>query len=126
MYRIPKDLDLSPVMGRYTTQLRIGSADLQFTFDNGSGLPGAVNFAVWSVVGLFRAGRLLAHWEAGKWPDPGFYEILNIEVIRWEVPNDRLIVLEFANGIEMHLEDDSDQYESMGISFEGNPTLVII
>ena len=126
MFRIPKDLDLSPVVGRFTTQLRIGSADLQFRFDNGSRLPGAVNFAVQSVVDLFRAGELVGHWEAGRWPDPGFYEILNIEVIRWEVPNVWLIVLEFANGIEMHLEDDSDQYESMQISFEGNPTEVII
>ncbi len=46
---------------------------------------------------------------------------MNAEVIRWEVPNDRLIVLVFANGIEMHLEDESDQYESMTISFEGKP-----
>ena len=126
MYQIPKDLDLSPVVGRFTTQLRIGSADLQFRFDNGSRLPGAVNFAVWSVVDLFRAGERFAHWELGTWPDPGFYEILNIEVARWRVPNDRLIVLEFTNGIEMHLEVDSGPYESLGISFEGNPIEVII
>jgi hypothetical protein len=32
MYRIPSDLDLSPVVGEFTTQLRVGQFDLQFTF----------------------------------------------------------------------------------------------
>ena len=43
-----------------------------------------------------------------------------------EVVNDRLIVIEFENGIAMHLEDNSDQYESMVITFEGNPSPWII
>lgn len=119
MYRIPKDLDLSPVVGEFTTQVRVGQFDLQFTF-------GPVNFAVQSPVNLFRDGKLVAHWEEGKWPDPGFYEIMNAEVRRCEVVNDRLIVLDFVNGTEMHLEDNSDQYESMQISFEGDPSQWII
>jgi hypothetical protein len=117
MYRVPKDLDLSPVVGNTTTQLRVGPYDLQFTFGD---TPHGVEFAVQSEVDLFRAGKLVAHWEGGKWPDHGFYEIMNIEVARWEVPNDRLIVLGFANGIEMHIKDNSDEYESMTITFEGN------
>ena len=119
MNRIPKNLDLSPVVGEFTTQVRVGQFDLQFTF-------GPVNFAVQSPVNLFRDGKLLAHWEEGKWPDPGFYEIMNAEVNRCEVVNDRLIVFEFGNGIAMHLEDNSDQYESMQISFEGDPSQWII
>ena len=59
MYRIPKDLDLSPVVGEFTTQLRVGQFDLQFTF-------GPVNFAVQSPVNIFRDGKLVAHWEEGK------------------------------------------------------------
>ncbi len=59
MYRIPKELDLSPVVGEFTTQVRVGQFDLQFTF-------GAVNFAVQSPVNLFREGKLVAHWEEGK------------------------------------------------------------
>jgi hypothetical protein len=70
-------------------------------------------------VNLFRDGKLLAHWEEGCWPDPGFYDIMNTAVRRCEVVNDRLIVVEFENGIAMHLEDSSDQYECMQISFEG-------
>ena len=119
MYRIPDDLDLSRVVGEFTTQVRVGRFDLQFTF-------GLVDFAVQSPVNLFRGGELLAHWEEGRWPDPGFYEIMNIEVRRCDVVNDRLIVFEFKNGITMHLEDSSDQYESMQISFKGEPRRWII
>ncbi len=55
MYRIPDKLDLSPVVGEFTTQLRVGQFDLQFTF-------GPVSFAVQSPVNLFRDGKLIAHW----------------------------------------------------------------
>lgn len=119
MYRIPKDLDLSPVVGEFTTQVRVGQFDLQFTF-------GPVNFAIQSPVNLFREGKLVAHWEEGQWPEPGFYNIMNVKVRRCEVVNDRLIVIEYSNGIEMHLEDSSDQYESMQITVEGNPSQWII
>ena len=51
---------------------------------------------------------------------------MNAEVIRCEIVNERLIIFEFDNGIEMHLEDNSDQYESMKISFEGDPSLWVI
>jgi hypothetical protein len=119
MYRIPDDLDLSSVVGQFTTQLRVGQFDLQFTF-------GSVNFSVQSPVNLFRDGKVMAHWEEGRWPDPGFYEIMNTDVKRCEVVNDRLIVLEFENGIQMHLEDSFDQYESMQINIDGDPTQWII
>jgi hypothetical protein len=77
-------------------------------------------------VNLFRDGKLVAHWEVGQWPDPGFYDIMNAEVRRCEVVNDRLIVIELDNGIEIHLEDNSDQYETMQIAFDGSPSLWII
>ena len=119
MYRIPKNLDLSRVVGEFTTQVRVGQFDLQFTF-------GSVSFAVQSPVDLFRDGKLVAHWEEGRWPDPGFYDIMNANVRRCEVVSDRLILFEFENGIAMHLEDNSDQYECMQISFEGDQSQIII
>lgn len=119
MYRIPTDLDLTPVIGEFTTQVRVGQFDLQFTF-------GPVNFAVQSPVKLLRDGNLVALWEAGRWPDAGFYEIMNTEVLRCEIVNDQLIAFEFANGMVMHLQDNSDQYESMQITLEGNPSPWII
>ena len=119
MHQLPNELDLSPVVGTFTTQVRVGQFDLQFTF-------GPVSFAVQSPVNLFRDGKLFAHWEEGRWPDPGFYDIMNATVRRCEIANDRLIVIEFENAITMHLEDSSDQYESMQIRFEGNPSPWII
>lgn len=113
MYRMPKELDLSAAVGTFTTQVRVGPFDLQFTF-------GDVTFAIQSPVNLFRGGKRFAHWEEGRWPDAGFYETMNTRITRCEIVNDRLIVLGFANGIEMHLEDNSDQYESMHISFKGD------
>src|SRR5215510_11898400 len=98
MYRIPDELDLSPVVGEFTTQLRVGQFDLQFTL-------GPVSFAVQSPIRLFRDGEVIARWEEGRWPDPGFFDIMNVNIIRCTIPNDRLIVLEFENGITMHLED---------------------
>ena len=112
MYRIPKELDLSPAVGEFTTQVRVGQFDLQFTF-------GDIDFAVTSPVNLFRDGKLIGHWNEGKWPDAAFYDVMNTEIVGCEIKNDRLIVITFANGIEMHLADDSDQYECMQIRFKG-------
>jgi hypothetical protein len=119
MYRIPPNLDLRPVIGEFTTQVRVGQFDLQFTF-------GPVNFAVQSPIILLRDGQQIAKWEEGKWPDSGFYEIMNQKVIRCDVVGDRLIVFEFEDGLKMSLEDNSDQYESMQISVTGNSTPYII
>ena len=119
MYRIPKGLDLRPVVGEFTTQVRVGQFDLQFTF-------GPVNFAIQSPVRLYRKSECVAQWEEGRWPDAGFFDIMNAKVTRCEIVSDRRIELDFENGLEMHLEDSSDQYESMQISFAGNPSPWII
>lgn len=119
MFRIPPDLDLSPVVGQATTQVGVGQFDLQLTF-------GRVNFGVESPVNLYRGGDLVARWEPGRWPEPAFYEIMNSEVRRCEIVNDRLIVLDFENGIAMHLEDSYGHYESMQISFKGEQRQWII
>jgi hypothetical protein len=119
MYRISKDLNLSPIIGEFTTQLRVGQFDIQFSF-------GPVDFAVSSPIELFRNGKPFARWEEGTWPDPGFYDVMNVEVTRCDIPNDRLMVLEFKNGVVMHLVDDSDQYECMIITFKGDPSPWII
>lgn len=116
---MPEELDLSPVVGEFTTQVRVGQFDLQFTF-------GRVNFAIQSPVNLFRKSKAIGHWNEGNWPEPAFYEIMNVGVIRCEMVDDTSIVFEFENGIEMHVEIDSDQYESMQITFEGDPRMWVI
>jgi hypothetical protein len=119
MYRIPADLDLSPVIGEIASQIRVGRYDLQFAF-------GPVHFAVQSPIRLFRDGRLVASWEGGRWPPSGFYDVMNAEVRRWEIPDARRIVLGLENGIEIHLEDNSDCHECFQISVEGSPSPWIV
>jgi hypothetical protein len=119
MYRVPLDLNLSAIIGQSTTQVRVGQFDVQFTF-------GTVNFAIQSPIKLVRNGEVISTWEEGRWPDSGFYETMNAKVSKWQIPDDRTIVIYLENGLEIHLTDDSDRYECMQISTEGAPGLVVI
>jgi hypothetical protein len=51
---------------------------------------------------------------------------MNTQITRCESVTDRLIIIAFANGTEMHLVDASDQYECIRIHFKGNPSPWII
>jgi hypothetical protein len=113
MYRIPSNLDLSPVVGEFTTQVRVGQFDLQFTF-------GAVNFVAQSPVQLLRDKKIVAEWDEGRWPDPGFFDIMNTAVCRCEIVDDRHIEIVFENGLTMRLVDDSDQYECLVVTIDGH------
>ncbi len=112
MYRIPKELDLSKTVGEFTTQINVGKYDIQFDF-------GDVHFAVQSPIKILKEGKLIATWEEGIWPESGFIEIFNLPVSSVQIPDDRTIIIKFENKLEMHLSDNSDQYESMQISIKG-------
>lgn len=119
MYRIPPTLNLRPVVGETTTQIRVGQFDLQFTF-------GPVDFAIESPVRLFRSGHLITQWDGSNWPEAAFRDVMNQKVVRCDTVGDTRIVLEFEDGLEMHLEDNSDQYESLRITCDWNPDPYII
>lgn len=120
MYDIPEDLDLSPLVGEFTTQLRVGQFDLQLTL-------GSVSFAIQSPLQLVRDGQVVGNWEQGRWPDPTFYDVMNTTVQRCDIYRvEQRIEIEFENGIAMHLDTRSDEYESMQISLEGDPGFWVI
>ncbi|MFN8702532.1 MAG: hypothetical protein ACK5X0_10445 [Rhodospirillales bacterium] len=119
MYRIPSDLNLSKVIGQFTTQLCVGQFDIQFSF-------GEVHFAVQSSIELVRNGEIIGGWHQGEWPTTQFYEIMNAKVARCEIPNERTIVVYLDNSIEIHLRDDSDEFECIQISFKGDQNQCII
>lgn len=119
MYRIPRDLNLSKMVGQSTTQVLVGQFDIQFSF-------GEVHFAIQSSIDLVRNGKTIGRWQEGKWPSPQFFEIMNVDVTKYEIPNDRTIIVHLENGVEIHLSDDSDQFECMQISIEGEPNQWII
>ncbi len=92
--------------------MSVGQFDLQFTF-------GPVNLAVQSPVRVVRDDALVARWEEGTWPDPGFFDIMNTPDRRCDIVGDRQIVLAFENGLTMYLVDDSDSYECLLITING-------
>ncbi|MCK7597765.1 hypothetical protein M0G74_10835 [Microbulbifer sp. CAU 1566] len=119
MYCIPKELDLSKAIGEFTTQICIGKYDFQFSL-------GKVHFTVESPITLLRGGDLVATWKEGTWPESGFIEIFNVPVTKALIASDEKIIIFFENSLEMHLVDNSDQFESMQISIEGEPETWII
>ena len=119
MYRFPRELDLSPALGEFTTQVGVGQFDLQFSL-------GDIHFVVQSRVDLFRAGQTVGAWEPGCWPDPAFYEVMNVSVTRIEIVNDRLLEIELESGLVLRIPDNSDQYESMQIIIGKNSQQVYI
>jgi hypothetical protein len=119
MYRIPQNLDLSKAIGQFTTQICVGKYDIQFNL-------GDVHFAVQSTILLTKNGKIIAKWSEGIWPENGFIEIFNVNVSKITIPDNKSIIILFENNIEMHLKDDSDQYECMQISINGDPKEWII
>lgn len=105
MHGVPPDLDLAPIVGEITTQLRVGQFDLQFTI-------GPFDFRVVSLVVLKRAGNAVGSWDEGRWPDPVFYDVMNVPVRGWRLAGSRGIVIEFEQGLSLHLRDSSDHLES--------------
>jgi hypothetical protein len=119
MYRIPSDLNLSIMIGQSTTQVLVGQFDIQFSL-------GKVHFTVESGINLVRNGETIGGWRQGQWPSPQFFEIMNVDVTKYEIPNDRTIIIYLENGIEICLSDDSDQFECMQISIKGESSQWII
>ncbi len=119
MYRIPQDLDLSKIVGQSTTQVLVGQFDIQFSF-------GDVHFAVQSNIDLIRDGETIGGWREGLWPSSQFFEMLNVDVTEYEIPNDRAIIIRLRNDMEIHLHDNSDQFECMQITIKGEADQWII
>jgi|SRR5690606_4352794 len=108
MYGFPRQLDLSPALGEFTTQLCVGQFDLQFSL-------GDFRFVVQSKIDLLRSGQLIASWEPGRWPEPAFYSVMNEPVTRIEFVHDRLLEIELESGLVLCIPDASDEYESAQI-----------
>jgi hypothetical protein len=118
MYRIPKDLDLAPLVGCTLVQMRLGRGDIQFNFD-GSG----IKISVWSKVDLRSAGNVIATWNQDVgWSSPEFQKLLNATVSGFRIPTDRLLEIEFDGELLLQLHDDSDMYECMQIYLPDEPS----
>jgi hypothetical protein len=119
MYRIPRGLDLSKVIGEFTTQICIGPYDIQFSI-------GDVHIEIWSEIKLTKNDIQVALWKEGAWPSSEFYNVMNVDVDSYDIPNDHEIIINFKNGYSLHIYDNSDQHESMQISIKGENILWVI
>jgi len=118
MYGIPKELNLDVMAGSDCTQIRVGQFDMQFSF-------GEVNFAIQSRICLFKNEVEIGAWEEGKWPDCAFYEIMNVPVESVRIHGAKEIVITLENSLSIHLCDNSEQFETMQISIEGDDPWII-
>ncbi|MDN5536593.1 hypothetical protein [Comamonas sp.] len=119
MYRIPQDLDLSGIVGEFTTQVLVGQFDIQFRF-------GKYHFAIQSDIHLIRHGEVIGIWQSGAWPPQQFFEVMNVNVVAGQMLDEREVVIHLENGIEIHLRDDSDKFECMQIYVDGEQSPYII
>ncbi|PKA16405.1 hypothetical protein [Leptospira haakeii] len=119
MYQIPKNLDLSKIIGQAISQIHIGKYDFQFDL-------GDVHFAVQSPIKLFKDKKVIALWQEGVWPEKGFIELFNLNVINFLIPDNYTIIIQFEESLELHLYDNSDQYESMQITIKSESISWII
>ena len=118
MYKFPSDLDLSPLVGTFTTQVLVGQYDLQLHF-------GDSWLAAQSTVELTRNGAVVGRWEPGSWPDPTFHDVMNSDVTHAFVQDGHNLLVVLDNGLSINFKDDSDQFESMQIRIAGGDTIIV-
>jgi hypothetical protein len=119
MYGFPPNLDYASIVGQFTTQICVEPFDLQFTL-------GDFRFILQSPVNVLREGTVVGAWDAVSWPEPAFYDLMNVPVISVDLPDNRTMIIRFEEGLEAVLVDDSDRYETMQIVVGPAPGAVYI
>ena len=121
MNRIPSDLKLDEIVGSEIQQIRCGRYDVQFDFHAG------VVISVQGCITLLRRTTRVGGWDdSGNWSTLEFQGLLNIPATAYKILNDRLLQIEFANGLVLQIHDSSDQYESFQISWPGTNVMLVV
>ena len=121
MYRISQELDLKEIIGSELNQISLGKYDVQFSF-----LVDTI-IAVQSDVTLLKGETAISTWnESDNWSTLSFQELLNVPVTRYSVPNNKLLQIEFDNGLVLQIHDNLDQYESFQITKKGSSEIIVV
>lgn len=120
MYRISQDLDLSEIIGSELNQICLGKYDVQFTFLVDT------TIAVQGDVTLLNGETVISIYESENWSSLSFQKLLMVPVVRYSVPNDRLLQIEFENGLVLQIHDSSDQYESFQITKKSSSEIIVV
>jgi hypothetical protein len=122
VYGFSAGLDLRNIIGCNLSLLGLGEFDVQFNF-GGSG----IRFCIQGRICLLENGRPISAWDdQTKWTSLSFQKLLNVTVKSYSVSNDRLLEINFENGLTLQLHDDSEQYEAMQIYFDDKTKDTII
>jgi hypothetical protein len=120
MYRFSEDLDLQEIVGSEIQQICVGRYDVQFHFHSGTSIGGQAD------VTLLDGAEEIGRWtEDANWSTLAFQKLLNITITNYSVPNDRVLRIEFDNGLVLELHDSSDQYESFLITKPDGAMIVV-
>jgi hypothetical protein len=105
MHGIPKDTDLSPLVGTTLEQLCIGLHEIILRFGDNLSL---------TVEGSLRIDFDSTSWNGSKYGEAAnvFAALLGVEVIRCAVIDSKTLCIEFANGGVVTAYDSKDCYES--------------
>jgi hypothetical protein len=113
MHDLPADLNIDDIIGSVICQIRIGRYDVQFHFDSGR------HISLTDKVIVMRNHQLIASWEEDSgWSTTAFFLLLNSSVQSYIV-QPRQLAMQLENGISVHLQALSNQYECMQIFPEG-------
>lgn len=121
MYRFPKDLDLSSMVGASLQQICIGPSNVQFGFTHG------IRITLESKATILRSGKLATSWDHEKgWSGCEFQQLMNKRVVGYSVIDEKLMEIMFSDEWVVHFFDDSDGYESLQIhGLEGGQTVIV-
>ena len=110
MRGIPRDLDLPGLVGSNLHMVSLGKFDVTFQWNCG------LHIQATGSVFVSKGGEVIARWREGDgWDDLRYQQVLNGNVSGFEVLSEQELVIRFEGGNEIHLFDDSDQYESLKI-----------
>jgi hypothetical protein len=121
MYGVPVDLPIKRFIGDTLTQIRIGIDGVHFVF-NQTGIIGV--FGLWQLHDA--DDEIIDQTKAHL--DRQYYRIhilLNADITDYSIDPPRSFALKFSTGHQLIIYDDTPQYESCTINFEGGLMIVI-
>jgi len=111
MHGVPKDLDLSKLIGRNLDQVAIGEFQIQFVFDRDFNISVEGHWELRDV-----NGELIdAAVDNSQRDEYRIHRLLGLEVSRWAIKPPKSITIGFLNGMKLEVFDSSSEYESFSI-----------
>jgi hypothetical protein len=108
MYRFPKNLDLHDLVGSSLDMVACCRSSIHFSFGSGRSIRAEGRIEVQ------KDGVAIAIWtDVDQWTSVAFQPLLTAQVTGYKVTNDRLLTINFNDGFNLLLHDDSDQYETI-------------